>query len=458
MAKVTKPRIRSDRKENLHILFVTLAVPCPPTSGQQLRNLGLLQALAREGCKVTLLSLKRPEDVVDPTLHAICQDVEFIDLPTSNGFRSYLKRLASLPTLVPYGVRRLKSFELSAAILRWLARREFAAVICDDIYMMTNLPQDVEVPVLLNKHDLTHVKHRRYLAQEWNALKLGYGWSEYGKVRRWEYWACRHSARMLACSNHDRKLLEGFCPGIPISVLPNVIDTDSWAPMDGRQDDGKTIVYAGAMDWYPNCDAVDFFVTSILPIVRCKVPGVRFVVAGRGASEAFRRKFAAVPSVEFTGRVPDMRTEIAKATVCVVPLRIGSGTRLKILEAGAMAKPVVSTHLGAEGLEFANGREILVHDDPRGFADAVAGLLVDPVRRSALGQAARRRVKRSYSLAVLQKAVRNLFTEMTEDRLSAGEGPGRHVVREKLGEDSPAFANTRSVNTRASRLREGKTL
>src|SRR5207249_10587047 len=109
------------------------------------------------------------------------------------------------------------------------------------------------------------------------------------------------------------------------------------------------VLFQGCMAWPPNRDAVEFFAAEILPWRRRRVPSARFRVAGRTLAESFRRRFAGVDGLEFTGTVADMRDEIAKATVCVVPLRIGSGTRLKILEAGAMAKPMVPTGLGAEG-------------------------------------------------------------------------------------------------------------
>jgi glycosyltransferase involved in cell wall biosynthesis len=168
------------------------------------------------------------------------------------------------------------------------------------------------------------------------------------------------------------------------------------------------------MDWYPNRDAVEFFVSAILPRLRAAVPEARFVVGGRNPSDEFRRRFAATPGIEFTGTVPDMRAEIAKAAVCVVPLRIGSGTRLKILEAAAMAKPVVSTRVGAEGLDFVDGKEIVLADEPKAFAGAVADLLRDASRRRELGQAARRRVEKCYSFPVLRTAVRAAFAGLSE--------------------------------------------
>jgi glycosyltransferase involved in cell wall biosynthesis len=158
---------------------------------------------------------------------------------------------------------------------------------------------------------------------------------------------------------------------------------------------------------------VEFFASSILPPLRELVPGVRFRVAGRAPAPEFRQRLESVAGVEFSGTVPDMRTEIARATVCVVPLRIGTGTRLKILEAGAMEKAMVSTHLGAEGLEFADGEEIVLVDDPASFAREVARLLQDPARRRTMGQAARHRVVKQYGTAVLQSALRDCLHHVT---------------------------------------------
>jgi glycosyltransferase involved in cell wall biosynthesis len=143
-------------------------------------------------------------------------------------------------------------------------------------------------------------------------------------------------------------------------------------------------------------------------------------VAGRNPSETLRRRFRHLEDVEFTGSVPDIRREIARAAVCVVPLRIGSGTRLKILEAAAMEKAVVSTTLGAEGLDFQSGREIMLADEPGAFAEEVAALLQDGGRRSALGAAAHRRVEARYSLPVLQQAVARALDELLGARAGAG--------------------------------------
>ena len=396
----------------LRILFLGLNVPFPPTNGHQLRNWSLLKALAREGHAVVLVSFAEAPPATEhvAALRAICADVEVVPAPSNGHSRQAWARLSALASPMPYGAWRLRSRAMQEAVARRLAGEAPDAVICDDIYMVHNLPAGVGRPVLLNKHDITHVIVRRYLERQRNPLVRAYGSLEYRKLRRWELEAGRRLAGVLACSEHDRRILQAHCPGLRVAVAPNVIDTADYPPCPVGED-GR-VVYVGAMDWYPNQDAVEFFLTDILPRLRRRAAEVRFVVAGRNPSEAFRRGFRRLGDVDFTGSVPDIRREIARAAVCVVPLRIGSGTRLKILEAGAMEKPVVSTTLGAEGLEFAPGREIVLADEPEPFAEEVAGLLRDPGRRRALGAAARRRVEARYSLPVLQAAVARALDEL----------------------------------------------
>jgi len=144
------------------------------------------------------------------------------------------------------------------------------------------------------------------------------------------------------------------------------------------------------------------------------------VLAGRNPSEAMLQRYAEFPDVRFTGTVVDLRPYIARAAVCVVPLRIGSGTRLKILEAAAMAKPIVSTTLGAEGLELRSGQEIVLEDSPRAFAEGVAMLLTDPLRAAAIGSAARRAVEQQYSIPALRQQLRQLLGSLEIPAAMAG--------------------------------------
>jgi glycosyltransferase involved in cell wall biosynthesis len=197
-------------------------------------------------------------------------------------------------------------------------------------------------------------------------------------------------------------------------VVPNVVDIHAYR--GGDAEDPATILYAGDMNWYPNCDALRYFVREILPRVQKEVPGVRLVAAGRNPSVAFRAEFADVGALSFTGTLPDLRPALRQSTVAVVPLRIGSGTRLKILEFGALGKAIVSSTLGVEGLDFVPENEILLADTPSEFAHQVIRLLRSPELRQMLGWAARRRVQQDYCFEILDRSLANALRALSGHR------------------------------------------
>jgi glycosyltransferase involved in cell wall biosynthesis len=283
---------------------------------------------------------------------------------------------------------------------------------CESPYLFDNLPLYLPVPVILDCHNVESLLLRRFLGSEPNPAKRAYVRLEWAKLHRWERGVVLRASLVMVCSEHDRAVMTAMCPGARLTVVPNIIDVTGYVPSDGDDGDGFTILYSGAMDWYPNQDAVRYFVEDIWPEVRRLVPGARFRVAGRHPSMELRRRLEGVAGVELAGAVPDMRAEVRRAAVCVVPLRIGSGTRLKILEAAALAKAIVSTRVGAEGLDFVDGREILLADEPRAFARAVADLATDLRHRRSLGAAARLRVEGQYGFPHLRRAMQDAVARL----------------------------------------------
>jgi glycosyltransferase involved in cell wall biosynthesis len=391
------------------VLALSNCYPFPPTNGIALRVCAILQGLAASGHEIELLCFGDPAAAGQDQGKAleICKAVQIIPSPSA-GFSkpaALLRRVAAVPFTRPYGVARSRSKHMARAILERLRRQACDVVLCEETDLLVNVPDHLPVPLIVDHHNAEHVLLERYLAQETNPFRRAYAWMEGRKVRNWERQATLRADVAMVCSDVDRATYRALCPSAAVIVAPNVIDVAAYTP--ATSEEPETILYAGGMDWYPNRDAVEFFAFSILPQILRRVPGARFVIAGRNPTPEFLRRFAGIPSIEFTGAVPDMRPQIARAAVCVVPLRIGSGTRLKILEAAAMAKPVVSTSLGAEGLDFADGSEILLADGLESFASAVVDLLNDVQRRHSLGAASRRRVEHSYSLATLQAALRD---------------------------------------------------
>jgi polysaccharide biosynthesis protein PslH len=237
-----------------------------------------------------------------------------------------------------------------------------------------------------------------------NLARRLYFQANWRKLQQEELRTYRHADGVYLCSSEDERRLLEHIPKSRTAVIPNAADVDYYQPR--RNDpppDGRTIVYFGLLSTVPNVDAVIHFVRNIWPHIARTHPDARCKIIG-GRSPPSLRALAG-PRVELTGFVPDLRPHLAAAAVIVVPLRLGGGTRLKIVEAMAMGKAIVSTTLGAEGIEAAHGRDLLVEDKPAAFADAVNRLLADPGLAASIGESARRLAVESYSWSAAARAL-----------------------------------------------------
>jgi hypothetical protein len=411
----------------MRILYVSVTYPLPVNNGSKMRLWAVLRAVKHAGHEITLASFAEPEEVAgtEQELFTVCEDRETVPLRytrLSTG-GDYLKRLSAVFSPSPFTIDRFRSVEMRSRLERRLRDYAYDIVIADSVFSAINLP-DTDCPLVMNSHNIEYLILQRYAEQERNPFKALYARLEAGKLRRFEAAMYRRAVLGMACSKDDTDLVSRLCPGIETAVAPNVVDLCEYE-MTGEEEP-MTILYQGGMDWFPNRDALEYFVRRIFPMVQKEVPGVRLIAAGRNPSAEFRASFSDVPALEFTGTVPDLRPLIARATVCVVPLRIGSGTRLKILEGGAMRKAMVSTTIGAEGLGFEPGKEILIANEPGQFARAVIELLGDPVKRKALGEAARRKVMTEYDLEALDRSIASALQGL-EGRVVADAGKKQSV-------------------------------
>lgn len=416
----------------MKVLYCATAYPVPLTNGRNIRIWGLLQALHRAGHEVTLVCFREPSgDPIDHELQTVCADV--IEVPFRmtrvSDKADFFRRLRALLSAQPYTRERFRSRAMQHRLEEVLHDQPFELVIADSYYAAVNLPA-VSAPLVMNSHNVDHQIMSQFASRTRNPLKKVYARAEVSALRKVETEAFRQAPRVWTCSAHDARLVNKLAPACRVSVIPNVIDVSEYRKGEHHNEDPGSefpvIVHQGALDWFPNQDSLLYFCRAILPRLEKefpplwiptvagmseKRPGVRVVAAGRNPSPELLRKLAHVPAVTFTGTVPDLRPIVAKATVCVVPLRIGSGTRLKILEAAAMGKAIVSTTLGAEGLDFEPNREIMIADTPKAFAEAVAALIRDPGKRARMGAAAKARVLESYSLEALTSSIESALAE-----------------------------------------------
>ena len=285
------------------------------------------------------------------------------------------------------------SSEVRARLAQLLCARRFDLIHLDSIALSRYLPLTGDAPVVCVHHNVESLLLARRAAVERNPWRRRYLNLQAHLMRREERRWSGRCAMNVVVSESDAAELKRVAPGAACAVVPNGVDIDGFRPSAGR-DDG--VVFVGELTWFPNLDALQYFHDEILPRVqalRGETP-IRWV--GRVSDDA-RRRYGDRSAIQLLGYVLDVRPYIRDAACYVVPLRVGGGTRLKILDAWAMGKAVVSTSVGCEGLAARDGENILIRDDPDGFARAVSDVLRDEPLRRRLGGEARRTVERHYS-------------------------------------------------------------
>jgi len=411
----------------MKVLFLTPQVPYPPQQGAALRNWGLISGLAARH-DMAILSFLSPGQSLEPAdpLQSAAR-IETVPLPA----RTLRDRLRSmLTTRQPDMALRLVSESYARRLADWLAREPFDVVHIGGIEMAPYLgivnsaqPRPVTVFDDLNCEYL--LQRRAFLTDLGTPARwagAAYSFVQWRRLYRYEAQVCRHADRVLAVSDADAAALRDLVPGLDVTVVPNGVDTQAYVPgiFDTELQIPKdALVFTGTMDFRPNVDAVLWFAQKVLPLVRAQVPEVSFFVVGQRPHrrlDCLRRD----PAVKLTGWVEDVHPYIAQAAVYVAPLRIGGGTRLKLLEAMAMGKPVVATRLGAEGYPVTDERELLLADTPADFAAAVVRLLRETERQAALGQAARAFVEEYYDWRIIVPRVDEVYRSITESPI-AGE-------------------------------------
>ena len=396
----------------MRILFITPEIPYAPDTGAKIRIYSLLKNLASRN-QVSLISFDRePENPSRITaLKEICADV--IAVPLSERGRLGNKRVRQLRSLVsryPYQYFAYHSPEMQRTIDRFVSAHPVDVVDVEYSQMgYYTLPHHTRR--VLSLHNVEHELLYRNFLKSRSPLRRIYNYVEWRKFRRQELEVCRKFSMCLTTSERDKRVIAADLPTTPLAVIPNGVDTRFFKPDAEESGDDHTIVFTGTIDYYPNIDGLTYFVEEVLPLVRQQIPGVRFFIVGKDPPPAIRR-YGRDPGIVVTGTVDDVRGYFRKTTAVVVPLRIGGGTRLKILEAMAMGKPVVSTAVGAEGLEVADGENILIADDPPGMARALISVLRDRALRERLAGAGRKLVEERYDWTSIANRLERAYSSL----------------------------------------------
>jgi sugar transferase (PEP-CTERM/EpsH1 system associated) len=384
----------------MKLLWLNAGLLLPLDKGGKLRTWHIMRHLAARH-DITYLSFEDATQTEADRLgmREVCARLETVPRTDAakGSWRFYAGAAGYVVDPAPYAVAKYRSAAYRAKLTDLLARERFDAIVCDFLPPVVNLPAQLPCPSIVFTHNVEAEIWRRHAEQATNPLSRQLLTQQWRRMLRFEAAALARFDLVLAVSEADGRTFERLYPGnlaAPVHVVQTGVDTEYFVPA-AAPPSPTHMVFTGSMDWLPNEDGMTYFCREILPRIRQAEPDATLSIIGRAPTPAVR-KLAEISGVEVTGRVDDVRPHIARGAVYVVPLRIGGGTRLKIFEAMSMAKAVVSTAVGAEGLPVTSGRDIEIADEPARFAHAVVRLMRDTEARRAIESAARALVVERY--------------------------------------------------------------
>lgn len=388
-------------------LVVANRLPWPLDDGWKRRTFHVVRGLARARF-VTLASLHAgPPGDVEALGRSLGANVEVLTVPPPP-LRGPVAVVLGAVTSRPYHVWRQRSPALRRVIREAAGRRRYDLALATMTHMFPFL-EDLGpgVRLIVDTHNIDSLVLSRY-AGRMRIPRRWYARMTAARLRRHEEHVFAHADRVIVCSDVEAPLVRSVPGSREPAVIPNGVDaTGTFIPGKGDPVPGR-IAFFGKLDYYPNTDAVEYLAAEILPRIRAELPEAEVDVIGPDPPPGLRALERPGSGIRITGRVHDIPAALSSASVVVVPLRLGGGTRLKILEALALGLPVVSTSIGAEGLDLEPGRDLILADDPGAFAAEVVGLLQDPERGRRLGANGRDTVCRRYDWSIIERRVEAL--------------------------------------------------
>jgi sugar transferase (PEP-CTERM/EpsH1 system associated) len=393
----------------MRLLFVTQRVPYPPNRGDKIATYHQIRHLVRNH-EVSVACLAENREDLD-YVQGLAPMVTTVDAVLLPPHRAKIRALFALSSGSPLTVAYFNEPELHRRVASLMRTREPDAIIVYSSGTAQFVERFNDIPRIMNFGDLDSLKWEQYASMSLPPMK----WVYQCECRRMLEYERGLAHRFSHSVVHTQRELEDFqrlIPGVPVSCVKNGVDLDYFRPVEAPRK-ADSLIFTGVMDYFPNVEGVNWFCREVLPIIRNKIPDVSFVICGARPTTAVRQLQQA-QGVIVTGKVPDVRSFLSKASVGVVPLRIARGIQNKLLEGMAMGLPVVSTTAAFRGVEAVEGRDLLVADQPEAFAAAVIRLLGDEKLRRQIGRSAREFMERKYAwdvqLAQLDRILESVTT------------------------------------------------
>jgi len=395
---------RGNKLQVLRILLITPEIPYPPRQGASLRNFYIVKGLALHH-EVSLFSASStgvvPDESEKSPLDRLCRQIRVVQVPERTQTTRF-SRLLSLNT--PDIAHRFQDEALFQALIDHLDEVNSEEQNLDpyDVIQIEGLEMAHLIPIIRRYSPATKIVYDAHNAEtelqrralntdlasvsRWPAAV--YSFLQVRRLERYEAWACESADAITAVSSSDARQLSRYVHGKSLTVVPNCIDVEEYVDLSSKGKEDFDILFTGKMDYRPNVDAVLWFADEIWPRILEKRPDTSWAIVGQKPHSRLAQ-IGSEPGITVTGYVDHVQPYLAGANVIVLPLRMGSGTRLKLLEALASAKAVVSTTQGAEGFPNIGDEAIVIEDDPERFADSVLYFLESKQKRDEIGSKGR---------------------------------------------------------------------
>jgi polysaccharide biosynthesis protein PslH len=406
----------------MKILVLDEEFPYPTNTGKRTRSFNLYARLARR-FGIRYVGFGAHDSEAGEALRA--QGVETVGVPSSippkGGALFYGRLLLNLLSPEPYIVSSHDCAVYRTAVAGQIASFQPDLVLCEWTPYAIYVRNLIGPKKVVSAHNVEADIWQRYAETETNPLRRAYILEQWRKVARFEKTALTWVDALVAVSDGDRDRLAGLCPGLRTHTIPNGVDLEYFRLLPAPEARDH-LVFTGSMDWRPNQDAARYFAESIFPLLRQQRPNLECTFVGRSPPPEIE-KLARIPGFHVSGTVPDVRPYVERAAAYIVPLRVGGGSRLKILEALSMGRPVVSTTVGAEGLVVEPGKHLLLADDPAAFAQAVLRVLDDQDLAGSLVAEGARLVREKYGWDALAEQLGCFLQQVIASEPSACRAP-----------------------------------
>jgi glycosyltransferase involved in cell wall biosynthesis len=404
------------------ILIVSAQFPYPPRSGFATRVYQLARQLSARH-EVTVLSYVLPHEREGVGGLAAQMSVQAVPRRAQSASRKRAVQALTMTSLRPYYCRDVHSRDMQLAIDELCAAERFDIIQLETSFLCGfRFPGDTRL--VIDEHNIESEVFRRMCEGERSVPRRAFNRIEYLRCRRFERTSWKRADACVVTSDRELPTVRACAPNTPVATVPNSVDLAYFEP-SGATPEPHTVVFNGILTYRPNVDAVRYLIDDIWPLVRARQPDARLTLIGRNDGVDTRAMMA--PGVDLMGEVPDIRPYVHRAAVVAVPVRIGGGTRLKVVEGLAMGKPIVSTTLGCEGLAVRDREHLLIADDPAAFASRILDVFENPHRSGELGRAGRRLVESRYSWDLAGERLESLYRQLT------GEEAARSIEPELVG-------------------------